>query len=156
MQCESVRSPGTRVTDNCEPPCDCWELNSGPQEEQQVLLTSALNLQLHDGILLFRETVLSRSYVLINNSDMFTIEEFKFKIVYFLFQLVYFWEMSRYVNHEKGRISGLCITPTNSHFHQPAKWTVQRPGSPRDLPVSVSDLSPALIHVSTTTVFFFF
>jgi hypothetical protein len=22
----------------CEPPCDCWDLNSGPLEEQSVLL----------------------------------------------------------------------------------------------------------------------
>jgi hypothetical protein len=29
------------ITDGCEPPCGCWELNSGPLEEQAV---SALNL----------------------------------------------------------------------------------------------------------------
>jgi hypothetical protein len=28
------------ITDGCEPPCSCWELNSGPLEEQSVLLTS--------------------------------------------------------------------------------------------------------------------
>jgi hypothetical protein len=28
------------ITDGCEPPCGCWELNSGPLEEQSVLLTS--------------------------------------------------------------------------------------------------------------------
>jgi hypothetical protein len=34
------------ITDGCEPPCDCWELNSGPLEEQQsVLLTSETSLQ---------------------------------------------------------------------------------------------------------------
>jgi hypothetical protein len=27
------------ITDGCEPPCDCWELNSGPLEEYSVLLT---------------------------------------------------------------------------------------------------------------------
>jgi len=27
------------ITDGCEPPCGCWELNSGPLEEQ----LSALN-----------------------------------------------------------------------------------------------------------------
>ena len=26
------------ITDGCEPPCGCWELNSGPPEEQSVLL----------------------------------------------------------------------------------------------------------------------
>jgi hypothetical protein len=32
-------------TDSCEPPCGCWELNSGPLEEQSVLLTAAPSLQ---------------------------------------------------------------------------------------------------------------
>jgi hypothetical protein len=26
--------------DGCEPPCGCWDLNSGPLEEQSVLLTT--------------------------------------------------------------------------------------------------------------------
>jgi hypothetical protein len=26
--------------DGCEPPCGCWDLNSGPLEEQSVLLTA--------------------------------------------------------------------------------------------------------------------
>ena len=26
--------------DGCEPPCGCWELNSGPLEEQPVLFTT--------------------------------------------------------------------------------------------------------------------
>jgi hypothetical protein len=25
------------ITDDCEPPCGCWDLNSGPSEEQSVL-----------------------------------------------------------------------------------------------------------------------
>jgi hypothetical protein len=33
------------ITDICEPPCGCWELNSGPLEEQSVLLTSEPSLQ---------------------------------------------------------------------------------------------------------------
>jgi hypothetical protein len=33
------------ITDGCEPPCGCWELNSGPLEEQSVpLLSSTLYL----------------------------------------------------------------------------------------------------------------
>ena len=28
------------IIDGCEPPCGCWELNSGPLEEQSVLLTA--------------------------------------------------------------------------------------------------------------------
>jgi len=34
------------ITDGCEPPCGCWDLNSGPLEEQSVLLTTEPILQL--------------------------------------------------------------------------------------------------------------
>jgi hypothetical protein len=33
------------ITDSCEPPRGCWELNSGPSEEQSVLLTTEPSLQ---------------------------------------------------------------------------------------------------------------
>jgi hypothetical protein len=33
------------ITDGCEPPCDCWELNSGPLEEQSVLLISETSVR---------------------------------------------------------------------------------------------------------------
>jgi hypothetical protein len=33
------------MTDGCEPPCGCWDLNSGPLEEQLVLLTTEPSLQ---------------------------------------------------------------------------------------------------------------
>ncbi|ERE68196.1 coiled-coil domain-containing protein 18 [Cricetulus griseus] len=33
------------IMDGCEPPCGCWKLNSGPLEEQSVLLTSEPSLQ---------------------------------------------------------------------------------------------------------------
>jgi hypothetical protein len=33
------------ITDGCELPCGCWELNSGPPEEQSVLLTTGPSLQ---------------------------------------------------------------------------------------------------------------
>jgi hypothetical protein len=36
---EGIRS------DSCEPPYGCWELNSGPLEEQSVLLTTEPSLQ---------------------------------------------------------------------------------------------------------------
>jgi hypothetical protein len=29
------------ITDGYEPPCGCWELNSGPSEEQSVLFLTA-------------------------------------------------------------------------------------------------------------------
>jgi hypothetical protein len=33
------------ITDGCEPPCGCWDLNSGPLEDQSVLLTTEPSLQ---------------------------------------------------------------------------------------------------------------
>jgi len=33
------------IIDGCEPPCGGWELNSGPLEDQPVLLTSEPSLQ---------------------------------------------------------------------------------------------------------------
>jgi hypothetical protein len=42
---EDVRFPETGVTDNCQLPCGCWELNLGPLEEQLVLLTAEPSLQ---------------------------------------------------------------------------------------------------------------
>lgn len=38
--CEGIRNPGTGVTDKCELPCGCWEMNPGPLEELPVLLTT--------------------------------------------------------------------------------------------------------------------
>jgi len=40
------------ITDGCEPPCGCRELNSGPLEEQSGLLTAEPSLQ--PNILLIR------------------------------------------------------------------------------------------------------
>lgn len=37
--------PDEGVIDGCELPCACWQLNSGPLEEQSMLLTSELPLQ---------------------------------------------------------------------------------------------------------------
>ena len=37
---EIIRSSGPGVTEDYELPCGCWELNSGPLQEQQVLLTT--------------------------------------------------------------------------------------------------------------------
>lgn len=33
------------ITDSCESPCGCWDLNSRPLKEQSVLLTTELSLQ---------------------------------------------------------------------------------------------------------------
>jgi hypothetical protein len=33
------------ITDGGDPPCGCWELNSGPLEEQSVLFTTEPSLQ---------------------------------------------------------------------------------------------------------------
>lgn len=35
-----VRSPETGITDSCELPSGCWDLNLGPLEEQPMLLTA--------------------------------------------------------------------------------------------------------------------
>jgi hypothetical protein len=42
---EGIRSQCPLITDGCEPPCGCWKLNSGPLEEQSVLLTTEPSLQ---------------------------------------------------------------------------------------------------------------
>ena len=44
MPADQKRAPDP-ITDGCEPPCGCWELNSGPLEEQAMLLTSEPSLQ---------------------------------------------------------------------------------------------------------------
>lgn len=40
-----IRAPGTGVTDGCEPPRGCWELDLGWLGEQQMLLTTESSLQ---------------------------------------------------------------------------------------------------------------
>ena len=35
---EGVGFPGIGNRDGCELPCGCWELNSGPLQEQEVFL----------------------------------------------------------------------------------------------------------------------
>ena len=45
---EAIGSPGVVVTDGCEPPCGCWELNPGPLLEQQVLITTECNFLKED------------------------------------------------------------------------------------------------------------
>jgi hypothetical protein len=42
-----------KAPDSCEPPCVYWELNSGPLEEQSVLLTTEPSLQ--SSVLTFKE-----------------------------------------------------------------------------------------------------
>lgn len=44
LQTHQKRAPDP-ITDGCEPPCGCWELNSGPLEEQSVPLSSESSLQ---------------------------------------------------------------------------------------------------------------
>jgi hypothetical protein len=41
------------ITDGCEPPYGCWELNSGPPEEQSVLLTTEPSLSLSIVLLIY-------------------------------------------------------------------------------------------------------
>jgi hypothetical protein len=44
LQTHQKRAPDL-ITDGCEPPCGCWDLNSGPSEEQSVLFTAEPSLQ---------------------------------------------------------------------------------------------------------------
>ena len=44
MSAGQKRAPDL-ITDGCEPPCGYWELNSGPLEEQAMLLTTEPSLQ---------------------------------------------------------------------------------------------------------------
>ena len=37
------------ITDGYEPPCGCWDLNSGPSKEQSLLLTAEPSLQPPNG-----------------------------------------------------------------------------------------------------------
>lgn len=43
---QGVGSPKFGVTDDCELPCGCWELNPGLVQEQYILLTAEPSLQL--------------------------------------------------------------------------------------------------------------
>jgi hypothetical protein len=47
----SRRGGSDFISDGCEPPCDCWDLNSGPLEEQPVLLTTEPFLQPNNNFL---------------------------------------------------------------------------------------------------------
>jgi hypothetical protein len=44
VHCSCLQMHQKRVSDlimgGCEPPCGCWDLNSGPSEEQSVLLST--------------------------------------------------------------------------------------------------------------------
>ena len=42
---ETVQLPGVAVTGSCEPLCGCWEFNTGPLEEQHILLDTEPFLQ---------------------------------------------------------------------------------------------------------------
>jgi hypothetical protein len=63
VHCHCLQTPQKRVsdsiTDGCEPPCGCWELNSGPLEEWSVLLTTEPSLQPIIDIFMSRNLYLS-------------------------------------------------------------------------------------------------
>jgi hypothetical protein len=50
---ESVGSSGTVVIDGSERPCECWELNPGPVQEDLILLTSQPSLKPSTCVLVF-------------------------------------------------------------------------------------------------------
>lgn len=43
---EGIGSPKTGVAGGCELPCGFWDLNPGPLEEQTLLLTAELPIQI--------------------------------------------------------------------------------------------------------------
>lgn len=43
---DDIRHPGTGFIDGCESPCGYWELNTGPLEKQQMLLTAEPSISL--------------------------------------------------------------------------------------------------------------
>ena len=45
VQKEGIRSQGAGVAGGCEIPCESWEPNLGPLQEQQGLLTAEPSLQ---------------------------------------------------------------------------------------------------------------
>jgi hypothetical protein len=51
------------ITDDREPLCGCWELNSGPQEKQPVLLTAKPSLQPSSCFLSWILNVLFNNYI---------------------------------------------------------------------------------------------
>ena len=44
VEAKQHRNPRAGVIDGCKLPCGCWDLNSGPLEQQPVLLTTELSL----------------------------------------------------------------------------------------------------------------
>jgi hypothetical protein len=58
------------ITGGCEPPCGCWELNSGPLEEQSVLLTTEPSHQpcgfVFMSYTLMGESEASKGYFMVN------------------------------------------------------------------------------------------
>jgi hypothetical protein len=44
MEVKRYQIPGTGVTDRRELPCECWESNLGPLQEQEVFLTTEPSL----------------------------------------------------------------------------------------------------------------
>ena len=70
------RKASDPITDGCEPPCSCWELNSGPLEEQSVLLTTEPSCQPPRAIFLIVITVYwrvcSQSYVSSTGQSQFS------------------------------------------------------------------------------------
>jgi hypothetical protein len=51
------------ITNGCEPPCGCWELNSGPLEEQSVILTVDPSLQPRTATLIKENISLGLVYI---------------------------------------------------------------------------------------------
>jgi len=72
------------ITDGCEPPCGCWELNSGPLEEQSMLLTTEPSLQPLNAVLYKKKNQQKDSIVAQDNFWLFLVNTFP-RLFFFLF-----------------------------------------------------------------------
>ena len=66
VHCSCLQTPQKRasdlITDDCEPPCGCWDLNLGPLEEHSVLLTTEPSHQPNAGFLKLGTCYIKRSF----------------------------------------------------------------------------------------------
>ena len=76
------------ITDGCEPLCGCWELNSGPLDEQSVLLTAEPYLQSGNLSLILWTFCYMWSFVCFTKS-LFCLWNLEFKMMYISFWVLF-------------------------------------------------------------------
>lgn len=78
---ERASDPSAAITGGCEPPC-MGELNSGPQEEQQVLFTTEWSLQHHNGSISFSKCQMFLNCFLLHRN---TVLQILFLVLFLVF-----------------------------------------------------------------------